>query len=120
MNDNTPNPLAPIKENHALGLRKEARLPAHLPSISIVKDISIYTTIINLSAEGIGLLSAQPFEAGQTIEVSFEYKGNQEMVPVTLQVDIKYCNQLNDEYYIGGNISGTPMEYTRFFKSTRH
>ena len=116
MKGNTYSPLSPFKESSALGLRKEARLPAHLPAISINKDDSTYTTIINLSSKGIGLLSAKPFQAGDKINVTFEYKGDNTMIPVQLLVEVIYCNQLNDEFYIGGILSKTPLEYTQFFQ----
>ena len=116
MKENTYSPLSPFKGSGAFELRKEARLPAHLPAISINKDDSIYTTIINLSSEGIGLLSAVPFQAEDKINVTFEYKGDNAMIPVQLLVKVIYCNQINNEFYIGGTLSKTPLEYTQFFQ----
>lgn len=118
MKDNNHNPLAPFNPAAAMELRKGVRLPAHLPSVLIEKDHSIYTTIINLSADGIGLLAGRPLCVGEDIEVKFEYKGSDEIIPVTIKVHIIYCYEIEDEYYIGGSISEKPLEFTQFYCSS--
>ncbi|BCN92357.1 hypothetical protein THMIRHAM_01420 [Thiomicrorhabdus immobilis] len=98
--------------------RREARLPTHLPSILINKDRTIYTTIINLSSHGIGFLSAVPLKANDVVEITFERKSANTMVPVNLKVQVQSCHEVDFEYYIGGSIENKSLEYTKFFETT--
>ena len=95
--------------------RREARLPAHLPSILIRNDHTIYTTIINMSSTGIGFLSAVPLNADDEVEINFERKSANTMIPVNLKVHVHSCREVDFEYYIGGSISHQSLEYTKFF-----
>jgi len=94
--------------------RGETRLPTHLPSTLTSQDQSIYTTIINLSAHGIGFLSAIPLEKNTTVKIRFERKRESHVMPVELDVNVKTCHEVDLEYYIGGTISNKSVEYTRF------
>ncbi len=95
--------------------RREARLPAHLPSILLKKGQTIYTTIINLSSHGIGFLSAVPLNTDDEVRISFERKSANTMVPVDLKVQVRSCREVDFEYYIGGRIENKSVEYTKFF-----
>lgn len=95
--------------------RREARLPAHLPSILLQRGHTIYTTIINLSSSGIGFLSAVPLNADEEVEITFERKSANTMVPVDLKVHVRSCHEVDFEYYIGGSIASKSVEYTKFF-----
>lgn len=98
--------------------RREARLPTHLPSILIKKDHTIYTTIINLSSHGIGFLSAVPLNTNDVVEITFERKSANTMIPVHLKVQVHTCNEVDFEYYIGGSIENKSLEYKKFFETT--
>ena len=97
--------------------RREARLPAHLPSILLQQGHTIYTTIINLSSHGIGFLSAIPLNTDEEVEISFERKSANTMVPVSLKVHVCSCNEVDFEYYIGGSIKSQSLEYKKFFET---
>lgn len=97
--------------------RREARLPAHLPSILIQQGQTIYTTIINLSSTGIGFLSAVPLGTDEQVEINFERKTMNTMVPVNLKVHVHSCKEVDFEYYIGGSITKNSLEYTKFFET---
>ncbi|QCU89243.1 PilZ domain-containing protein [Thiomicrorhabdus sediminis] len=97
--------------------RREARLPAHLPSILIQNDRTIYTTIINMSEHGIGFLSAVPLKSDDVIEINFERKSANTMIPVSLKVHVHSCQEVDFEYYIGGSIAKNSLEYKKFFET---
>ncbi|MEA1989056.1 MAG: PilZ domain-containing protein [Pseudomonadota bacterium] len=97
--------------------RREARLPAHLPSILLQQGHTIYTTIINLSSRGIGFLSAIPLNTNEEVEISFERKSANTMVPVSLKVHVCSCHEVDFEYYIGGSIKNKSLEYKKFFET---
>ena len=97
--------------------RREARLPAHLPSILLQQGHTIYTTIINLSSHGIGFLSAIPLNTDEEIVISFERKSANTMVPVKLKVHVCSCSEVDFEYYIGGSIQNQSLEYKKFFET---
>ena len=99
--------------------RREARLPAHLPSILIQKGHTIYTTIINLSSSGIGFLSAVPLGTDEEVEINFERKSINTMVPVNLKIHVHSCEEVDFEYYIGGSISQNSLEYKKFFETIK-
>ena len=97
--------------------RREARLPAHLPSILIQQDRTIYTTIINLSSSGIGFLSAVPLGTDEQVEINFERKSINTMIPVNLKIHVHTCKEVDFEYYIGGSITKNSLEYKKFFET---
>lgn len=97
--------------------RREARLPARLPSILLQQGQTIYTTIINLSSHGIGFLSAIPLNTNDKVEISFERKSANTMIPVNLKVHVCSCNEVDFEYYIGGSIQHQSLEYKKFFET---
>ncbi|NPA71967.1 MAG: PilZ domain-containing protein [Gammaproteobacteria bacterium] len=109
--------LQPLKKNDFTERRAESRLPAHLPSILLEQDQTVYTTIINLSSSGIGFLSAKPVEANNEVEITFERRNANTMVPVSLKVHVQSCREVDFEYYIGGKISEKSLEYTKFFET---
>jgi len=97
--------------------RREARLPVHLPSLLMKNGHTIYTTIINLSSNGIGFLSAVPLSTDTEVEISFERKSLNTMVPVSLKVHVHSCHEIDFEYYIGGSFSSKSLEYKKFFET---
>ena len=112
-------PLAPFKQSadkDYVNRRREARLPAHLPSILLQKDQTIYTTIINISSSGVGFLSAVPLKTDDEVQITFERKSANTMIPVELKVHVRSCKAVDFEYYIGGNIAHKSLEYTKFFE----
>ena len=108
-------PSKPTEEY--INRRREARLPAHLPSILLQQGHTIYTTIINLSSHGIGFLSAIPLNTNEEVEISFERKSANTMVPVSLKVHVCSCSEVDFEYYIGGSIKNQSLEYKKFFET---
>lgn len=112
------NLLQPKKDTQDyIERRHEARLPAHLPSILIQKDHTIYTTINNLSSSGVGFLSAVPLSTDEQVEINFERRSMNTMVPVSLKVNVQSCREVDFEYYIGGSIYKQSLEYTKFFET---
>ena len=110
-------PLESKSSNSFIDKRREQRLPAHLPSILLNKGHTIYTTIINLSSNGIGFLSAVPLNTDEEIKITFERKSAHTMVPVDLKVHVRSCRDVDFEYYIGGSIEEKSVEYTKFFNT---
>lgn len=97
--------------------RREERLPAHLPSILMKRGHTIYTTIINLSSSGIGFLSAIPLNTDEEVQITFERKSANTLIPVDLKVNVRSCREVDFEYYIGGSIEEKSLEYTKFFNT---
>lgn len=115
---NKPHLLQPRKVNQDyVDRRREARLPAHIPSILLQQGHTIYTTIINMSSSGVGFLSGIPLAADEQVEISFERKSMNTMVPVSLKVHVHSCQEVDFEYYIGGSITKNSLEYKRFFET---
>jgi hypothetical protein len=104
-------------ENDLLNRRQEPRLPMNFPSLLMQHGKEIYTTVINLSANGIGFLSAVKVAANEEIRISFERLEAFAMEPVTLMVQVQSCHEIDSEYYIGGYINKSDIEFTTFFKS---
>ena len=110
-------PVSRKSNNDYLERRREQRLPAHLPSILLKQDQTIYTTIINLSSNGVGFLSAVPLDTDQGVQISFERQSANTMVPVHLKVNVRSCQEVDFEYYIGGCIEERSTEYKKFFST---
>lgn len=112
------NLLNPLKQNINTDYserRSEPRLPAHLPSVLMDKGKTIYTTIINLSSQGVGFLSAVPLDSNDEVKITFERRSANTMVPVELKINVRSCHEVDFEYYIGGCIEEKSVEYTKFF-----
>ncbi len=121
MNSSTKKHLLRPQASHSskeyIERRREARLPAHLPSILMKHGHTVYTTIINLSSSGIGFLSAVPLNTDEEIKITFERKSANTLVPVDLKVHVRSCREVDFEYYIGGSIEEKSVEYTKFFNT---
>lgn len=108
-------------ETDLLNRRQEHRLSMHFPSLLMQHGKEIYSTVINLSANGIGFLSAIKVAANEEIRISFERLEAYAMEPITLMVQVQSCYEIHSEYYteyhIGGYISKSDIEFTKFFES---
>ncbi|WP_127469947.1 PilZ domain-containing protein [Thiomicrorhabdus aquaedulcis] len=107
--------LTPHTDREYLERRREARLPTHIPSLLLQKGRVIYTTITNLSANGIGFLSAVPLEVDDQIQITFECLDLNTMVPVNLDVKVHICEEVELEFYIGGHLAQKSTQYIKFF-----
>ena len=110
--------MAPPVENSSFSnRRRESRLPAHIPSLLIQKDKTVYTTVVNLSSTGIGFLSAVELSSDDEVMLTFERLDANTMVPVNLKVHIHSCHEIDFEYYIGGSIASKSLDYKKFFET---
>jgi len=92
--------------------RFEPRLTSNLSSILISKGRELTSTIINLSENGIGLIANSDIDKGQMINV---FLGPNE-VPLELKVNVCYCREMEDKYYIGGQIKQACSGYGQLMK----
>lgn len=106
-----------LTESDFLYRRQENRLSMHFPSLLMQHGKEIYTTVINLSANGIGLLSAIKVAEDEKIGISFEHLEAYAMEPITLMVQVQSCYEIDSEYHIGGYINKSDIEFTEFFES---
>jgi hypothetical protein len=110
------NSLEDEKNDAFINRRREQRLPTHIPSLLIQKDMTIYTTIVSLSSTGIGFLSAVELAADDEVKISFERLDANTMKAMNLAVQVHACHPVDVEYYVGGSIISKPVEYTKFFE----
>ncbi|VAW44681.1 hypothetical protein MNBD_GAMMA03-650 [hydrothermal vent metagenome] len=108
--------MSALKTNTLHERRQFLRVPTNLESVLESKKNSIYTTVINLSEQGVGFLSAKPFKKGDTVNINFDYYNNVAN-PIKLKVDVRSCRKVDLEYYIGGSIANKSIKFQRFFKS---
>jgi hypothetical protein len=115
MNDTTNLPKT-FANSNLVELRKEDRLSMHFPSLLIAQKEEIYTTVINLSENGIGFLSAIKVTEDDEVEISFECVNDHTNPRVNLTVRVRSCKEIDHEYHIGGRLISKPLNYTKFFK----
>ena len=96
--------------------RQEPRLAMHFPSLLIQPKKEVYTTVVNLSENGIGFLSAIKISKDEDVLISFECVKSYRLPSIDLKVHVRTCHEVDSEYYIGGNITSKPLNYTKFFK----
>ncbi|VAW49993.1 hypothetical protein MNBD_GAMMA04-2134 [hydrothermal vent metagenome] len=94
--------------------RQETRLETYLESVLEQKEHTIYTTVINLSEQGVGFLSARPFKKGEVVNINLSFH-KQNIEPITLKVRVQSCREVDLEYYIGGVIISKTDEFERFY-----
>ncbi|GKT11361.1 MAG: hypothetical protein ISEC1_P0325 [Thiomicrorhabdus sp.] len=92
--------------------RFEPRHDAHLSSLLINKGQELVSTIVNLSENGIGLISKTAIEANNCINILLGPHEN----PLFIKVDVRYCEAKEDEYYIGGKIEESCSGYQQLVK----
>ena len=96
--------------------RFETRHDSFLSSVLISKGKELHSTIINLSENGIGIISKTAIDANNCIKVLL---GPHES-PLSLKVDVRYCKEVEDEYYIGGRIEESCSGYQQLLKIIVH
>ncbi len=115
MNGKT-HPTKNLDQTNVINQRKEHRLSMHFPSLLVQQKEEIYTTVVNLSENGIGFLSAIKANENDEIIISFECVQDFSKPRVNLKVRVRSCQEVDNEYYIGGSIASKPLNYTKFFK----
>jgi hypothetical protein len=115
MNETTDLPKT-FDKNDLIDHRQEHRISMHFPSLFIKQNKEIYTTVVNLSENGIGFLSAMKADENDEILISFESVQDFANPSVNLKVRVRTCQEVDHEYYIGGSIISKPLNYTKFFK----
>ena len=94
--------------------RQETRFETHLESVLEQKEYVIYTTVINLSEQGVGFLSARPFKKDEVVNINLSFH-KQDIEPITLKVRVQSCREVDLEFYIGGTILTKTDEFKRFY-----
>lgn len=112
--DNTPNDTASDK-------RREPRYHTYKSSVLVHNNQEIFTTIIDLSASGLGLLCAIELEPGAQDELlynietlsQFNNRSTETQQPAMLHLPIEVVrvNEADDEYVIGVKLRNVPEEY---------
>ena len=115
MNGKT-HPTKNLDKSNVINHRKEHRLSMHFPSLLVQQKEEIYTTVVNLSENGIGFLSTVKVNENSEILISFEGIDDLSNPQINLKVHIRSCQEVDHEYYIGGSIASKPLNYTKFFK----
>ncbi len=95
--------------------RKSVRYSTHIESVLEQKEYSIYTTVINLSEQGVGFLSAKPFKSGDIVNIIFDGHGSL-TDPIKLKIQVLSCREVDLEYYIGGIIANKTSTFNHFFQ----
>ena len=99
--------------------RQSFRYATNIGSVLESEEHSIYTTVINLSKEGVGFLSAKPSQTDDIVNIHFDYHDNLNN-PITLKVHVLSCREVDLEYYIGGSIINQTDEFQKFYASIPH
>ena len=99
--------------------RQEPRFVTHIESFLKQKEIDIYTTIINLSENGAGFLSAKPFQKGEIVNINISFH-HQISAPITFKVHVQSCQEVDLEYYIGGIIINKTDEFDKLYATIPH
>jgi len=94
--------------------RQETRFETHLESVLEQEEYTIYTTVINLSEQGVGFLSAKPFKIGDIVNINLSFH-QANIESVKFKVQVMSCREVELEYYIGGCIIGKTDEFKLFY-----
>ena len=101
-------------ENFGLNCRRsEPRFDSYLSSTLIKKGQEFYTTIVNISSSGLGMLSNIKLELHDIVEVIFAHNDLAE--PLKLKMYVHTCAAEDDEYRIGGSLAEISLDYHHFF-----
>jgi hypothetical protein len=97
--------------------RRAPRFLSHKSSVLIQNNERIYTTIVNLSASGVGFLSARPIEVGSAVELLFETEiEDGTLYPFHLEIEVMRCTPHEDECEIGAKLKHVTFEYRSMLK----
>ncbi|WP_028487438.1 PilZ domain-containing protein [Thiomicrorhabdus chilensis] len=96
--------------------RQAERYPSHKASILMIDGRQIYTTIINFSASGVGILSAATIEPGTQVELQFEVELDSRITSIQIPIEIVRCSDDDDEHLIGAKLQTVTFEYRALLK----
>ncbi len=99
--------------------RQENRFATHLESVLEQEEYTIYTTVINLSEQGVGFLSAKPFKKGDIVNINLSFY-KQDIEPIAMKVQVQSCREVDLEFYIGGTIINKTDEFAAFYATIPH
>lgn len=96
--------------------RQAERFPSHKASILMIDGKQIYTTIINLSASGVGILSGVAIQPGTQVELQFEAELESTITTIQIPIEIVRCSDDEDEHLIGAKLQTVTFEYRAMLK----
>lgn len=105
-----------MSQNSVLEQRRETRYPSHRSSILKKDHQKFYTTIVNFSASGVGILSGQPLEVGEEVELIFEAEVDGEHFEYDIPIVVIRSDYDDFEYCIGAHLNKVTFEYRQLLK----
>lgn len=97
--------------------RNENRKQLKFTSFIIRQKQLLKTTIVDLSANGVGLHCNEPLDVDQTVELTLTPKDHDYINPIQVRLLIKSCFDLGSEgYRIGGELDNPPEFLSSLFE----
>lgn len=97
--------------------RVEARHKTYLSAIILHENQTLFTTVVNLSKSGLGILSGRHFETDEIFEISLTKKRK---YPVRVKLNVQACREMNGEYLVGTKIIEASIQHAQFYEEIVH
>ncbi|MBD3754841.1 MAG: PilZ domain-containing protein [Gammaproteobacteria bacterium] len=115
-----------LNEDSAEEKRREPRYHTYKSSVLIHENQEIYTTIIDLSASGLGLLCAIELQPGEQDDLLYNIEALSQFNEASketaqpsmlhLPIEVVRVNEAEDEYVVGVKLRKVPEEYHAILK----
>ncbi|WP_178861841.1 PilZ domain-containing protein [Thiomicrorhabdus cannonii] len=98
------------------------RFATYKSSVMIRDDEEIYTTIVNISASGIGFLSAVPLQVGDLVDIVCSVEQfcslTQEVIDTTIALPIEIARIVEEdgEFMVGAKVHQVTFEFRQMLK----
>ena len=97
-------------------LRRELRKNIHFTSFVIRHKRLLKSTIVDLSAHGVGLHCQEPLDIDQIVDLTITPDENDYINPIQVRLMVKSCCDLKSgEYRIGGEMANPPSFLAAMF-----
>jgi len=100
--------------------REHERFATYCGSVVNIHGKHAYSTITNVSEEGIAFICAPELLRGDQVEVSFDLQQGTQKTTFSIVVEIVRCVKEDFEYFVGAKVQQMTNEFHAFVEQTKH
>ncbi|MEA3406429.1 MAG: PilZ domain-containing protein [Pseudomonadota bacterium] len=100
--------------------REHQRFTTYCGSVVNIHGKHAYSTITNVSEEGIAFICAPELLCGDKVEVSFDLQQGTKKSTFSVIVEIVRCVKNDFEYFVGAKIQQMTNEFHTFVEQTKN
>ncbi|HHS99579.1 MAG TPA: PilZ domain-containing protein [Thiomicrospira sp.] len=100
--------------------REHERFATYCGSVVNIHGKHAYSTITNVSNEGIAFICSPELLCGDKVEVSFDLQQGTKKSTYSIIVEIVRCVKDDFEYFVGAKVQQVTNEFQKFVEQAKH